>query len=101
LEGSKTHDLIVLGGGPAGLTATVYGLRKRLNVLLITGNLGGKTNYHLQLPFIKKHLVITGNEVVSRFANEVDYLDFARTFDKAVKVEKIETGFEVTTRGDQ
>jgi thioredoxin reductase len=48
------HDLIVLGGGPAGLTATVYGLRKRLNVLLITGNLGGKTNYHLQLPFIKK-----------------------------------------------
>jgi hypothetical protein len=45
--------------------------------------------------------VITGNEVVSRFANEVDYLDFDRTFDKAVKVEKIETGFEVTTRGDQ
>jgi thioredoxin reductase len=95
------HDLIVLGGGPAGLTATVYALRRRLNVLLITGNLGGKTNYHLQLPFIEKHLVITGNEVVSRFANEVDYLDFARTFDKAVKVEKIETGFEVTTRGGQ
>jgi thioredoxin reductase len=45
--------------------------------------------------------VITGNEVVSRFANEVDYLDFDRTFNKAVKVEKIETGFEVTTRGGQ
>ncbi|HEY42716.1 MAG TPA: FAD-binding protein [Anaerolineae bacterium] len=32
------YDLIVLGGGPAGLTATVYAIRKRLNVLLITGD---------------------------------------------------------------
>ena len=92
------HDLIVLGGGPAGLTATVYALRKRLNVLLITGNLGGKTNYRLQLPFIEKHLVITGEEVVNRFSNEIDYLEFARVFDKAVKVEKTKGGYKVSTR---
>jgi len=36
------YDLIILGGGPAGLTATVYALRKRLNVLLITRDLGGR-----------------------------------------------------------
>ena len=48
------YDLIVLGGGPAGLTATVYAIRKRLNVLLITRDLGGKTNYRLQLPFVEK-----------------------------------------------
>lgn len=92
------HDLIVLGGGPAGLTATVYALRKRLDVLLITRNLGGKTNYRLQLPFIEKHLVITGEEVVNRFSNEVDYLKFARVFDKAEKVEKIKGGYKVSTR---
>ncbi|MFN2147633.1 MAG: NAD(P)/FAD-dependent oxidoreductase [Anaerolineales bacterium] len=92
------YDLIILGGGPAGLTATVYALRKRLNVLLITRDLGGKTNYHLQLPFIEKHLVITGAEVVSRFANEVEYLEFSRVFDKAEKVEKTKKGFKVLTR---
>jgi thioredoxin reductase len=92
------YDLIILGGGPAGLTATVYALRKRLNVLLITRDLGGKTNYRLQLPFVEKHLVITGEEVVSRFANEVDYLDFARTFDKAESVEAIAGGYRVKTR---
>jgi thioredoxin reductase len=95
------YDLIILGGGPAGLTATVYALRKRLNALLITRDLGGKTNYRLQLPFVEKHLVITGEEVVSRFANEVDYLEFARVFDKAEKVEKINKGFQVTTRGGE
>lgn len=92
------YDLIILGGGPAGLTATVYALRKRLNVLLITRDLGGKTNYRLQLPFVEKHLVITGEEVVSRFANEVDYLEFARVFDKAEKIEKQGDVFKVTTR---
>ena len=95
------HDLIVLGGGPAGLTATVYAIRKRLDVLLITTDLGGKTNYRLQLPFVEKHLVISGEEVVNRFANEVDYLDFARVFDKAEVVEKIENGYAVKTRGGQ
>jgi alkyl hydroperoxide reductase subunit F len=92
------YDLIILGGGPAGLTATVYALRKRLNVLLITRDLGGKTNYHLQLPFVEKHLVITGQEVVSRFANEVEYLEFSRVFDRAEKVEKTNGNFKVTTR---
>lgn len=92
------YDLIILGGGPAGLTATVYALRKRLNVLLITRDLGGKTNYRLQLPFVEKHLVITGEEVVNRFANEVEYLEFARVLDKAEKVEKIDSHFRVLTR---
>jgi thioredoxin reductase len=92
------YDLIILGGGPAGLTATVYALRKRLNVLLITRDLGGKTNYRLQLPFVEKHLVITGEEVVSRFANEVEYLEFSRVFEKAEKVEKIKNGYRVSTR---
>lgn len=92
------YDLIILGGGPAGLTATIYALRKRLNVLLITRDLGGKTNYRLQLPFVEKHLVITGEETVNRFANEIDYIEHSRIFDKAEKVEKIDSGFKVSTR---
>ena len=92
------YDLIILGGGPAGLTATAYALRKRLNVLLITRDLGGKTNYRLQLPFVDKHLVINGEEIVGRFTNEIEYLEFARVFDKAERLETIQGGFDVSTR---
>jgi thioredoxin reductase len=91
------YELIVIGGGPAGLTATVYALRKRLNVLMITRDLGGKTNYRLQLPELDHHLVIDGEEIVNRFVNEVEYLDFARLLDKVVGIEALDEGYAVHT----
>jgi thioredoxin reductase len=89
------HDLIILGGGPAGLTATMYAVQKRLDILLITRDLGGKTNYHLKLPFIERHMMITGDEIISRFSREVDYLDFVHVMDNADTVTKIVGGYEV------
>ncbi|MBI3361905.1 MAG: FAD-dependent oxidoreductase [Chloroflexi bacterium] len=91
-------DLIIIGGGPAGLTATVYALRKRLNVLLITKDLGGKTNFRLQLPDVEHHLVINGEEVVNRFVNEIEYLDFSRVMDKVEKIQKAPGGHSVRVK---
>ena len=88
------YDLIILGGGPAGLTATIYALRKRLNTLLITRDLGGKTKYRLQLPFVNQYLVISGEEIVNRFISEINYLEFARVMDKAEKVKKSNTAMK-------
>jgi NADH-dependent peroxiredoxin subunit F len=95
------HDLIILGGGPAGLTATMYAIQKRLDVLLITRDLGGKTNYQLKLPFMERHMVINGNEILSRFANEIKYLDFVHLIDSVERIEAIKDGYIVTTTGQQ
>ncbi|MEJ5239855.1 MAG: FAD-dependent oxidoreductase [Anaerolineales bacterium] len=93
------YDLIVIGGGPAGLTATIYAIRKRLNVLLLTKDLGGKTNFRLDLPWIHEYQVIRGLEIVNKFRTELEYLDFARHIEAVEKVEKGEKGFVITTRG--
>jgi alkyl hydroperoxide reductase subunit F len=45
--------------------------------------------------------VISGEDVVGRFANEIEYLEFSREYDKAEKVEKSKKGFKVTTRGSK
>src|SRR3990172_193576 len=92
------YDLIIIGGGPAGLTATVYALRKRLNVLLITKDLGGKPNFRLQLPDLDHHLVINGEEVVNHFVNEIEYLDFARLMDKVEAIEAKPGGYSVRVK---
>jgi alkyl hydroperoxide reductase subunit F len=97
------YDLIVIGGGPAGLTAAAYALRKRLNVLLVSKDLGGKTQYRLALPWIQDYQVIRGLEVVNKFKSELEYLDFARHMEPVECVNRVTDGngtrFVVHTRG--
>ena len=93
------YDLIVIGGGPAGLTATIYAIRKRLNVLLISKDLGGKTNYRLALPWIEDYQVIRGLEIVNKFRSELEYLKFARHMEPVDQIEKQADGFVIKTRG--
>ncbi len=93
------YDLIIIGGGPAGLTAAIYAIRKRLNVLLLTKDLGGKTNFRLALPWIQEYQVVRGLEVVNKFRSELEYLDFARHMDDVQKVTRRNGGFVVTTKG--
>ena len=47
-------------------------------MLLLTKDLGGKTNFRLALPWIQDYQVIRGLEVVNKFRSELEYLDFAR-----------------------
>ena len=93
------YDLIIIGGGPAGLTAAIYAIRKRLNVLLLSKDLGGKTNLHLTLPWIEDYKVINGLEIVNKFRTELEYLDFARHIKTVEKIEKENGNFSVTTTG--
>jgi len=91
------YDLIVIGGGPAGLTAAIYAIRKRLNVLVLSRDLGGKTNYRLALPWVEDYQVIKGLEIVNKFRTELEYLDFASRIDTVEMVEKDNDIFTVTT----
>jgi alkyl hydroperoxide reductase subunit F len=93
------YDLIVVGGGPAGMTATIYAIRKRLNVLLVTKDLGGKTNYRLALPWVEDYQVIRGLEVVNKFKSELEYLKFARHMEPVERIERHPDGFSVHTKG--
>lgn len=86
------YDLIILGGGPAGLTATVYAIHKRLETLLISEDLGGKSNYRMHVRGLEGYETINGEEVVRRFQSQVEYLDFARLMDKATSLELLANG---------
>ena len=96
------YDLIILGGGPAGLTATVYAIHKRIETLLITEDLGGKANYRMHIRGLEGYETINGEEMVRKFQTQVEYLEFARLMDKAVSVEALHDNggdelFKITT----
>lgn len=37
------HDVIIIGGGPAGIAAGIYAARKKMNALLLTDGFGGQS----------------------------------------------------------
>lgn len=94
-------DLIIVGGGPAGLTAAVYALNKRLNVLMITEDLGGKTAYGLQVKGYEGHEVIRGSEVVEKFKRQVEYMTSIRQIDRVTHVVPEEGHYAVFTQSAQ
>jgi alkyl hydroperoxide reductase subunit F len=97
----KEYDLVIVGGGPAGLTAAAYAIRKRIETMLVSEDLGGKTNYKFSLPGVETHPIIDGEELVSKFKSQLQYLDFARHLDRVTKVERTTDGFVVSTKGGE
>jgi alkyl hydroperoxide reductase subunit F len=93
----KEYDLLIIGGGPAGLTAAAYAVRKRIETLLISEDLGGKTNYKFSIPDVETHLIIDGEELVNKFKSQLEYLDFARHLGKVNKFKRSGKMFTATT----
>jgi thioredoxin reductase len=92
------YDLIVVGGGLAGITATLYSVRRRLNVLLVSKTLGGKTNFRMRLPPGQTPLLLEGYEIIEHLKTELGRVDFTHYKDYAVRVSRHRDGFAVHTQ---
>ena len=96
------YDLIIIGGGPAGITAAVTAINQRLETLIIAEQWGGQTTYAMQLEKMEGRETITGETLLDAFRRQLDYLDFVRRFDNVTKVIPGEQTLVVeTSRGDR
>jgi len=90
------HELIIIGGGPAGLAAAAYAVRKRMDALFISKGLGGRTNRRLLLPWVEDYQVSIAEETIQRFRSQLDYLDFMRVRSTVTSIAQTDDGFRVT-----
>jgi len=44
---SGVYDLVIIGAGPAGMTAAVYAARQKAKTLLLARDVGGQLNWTL------------------------------------------------------
>lgn len=97
------YDLIIVGGGQAGLAATVYAARKRLNTLLITNNIGGQVNWTTGVENYLGYQFIEGHELISKFQEQVNQFPIDQKIGSNVsQVKKVNTDFEVISEnGDK
>ncbi|MBE7013633.1 MAG: FAD-dependent oxidoreductase [Ruminococcaceae bacterium] len=65
------YDIIIIGGGPAGLTAAVYGLRAGKKVLVIEkGTFGGQITSSPKVENIPGFVSVTGNEFAEKLIEQ-------------------------------
>ena len=66
------YDIIIVGGGPAGLTAALYARRANKTVLIIEkGTFGGQITYSPKVENIPGFISISGNEFAEKLVEQV------------------------------
>jgi NADH-dependent peroxiredoxin subunit F len=92
------YELIILGGGPAGMTAAVYAARKQLNALLLSKDTGGQVNWTMGVENYMGYQFIEGAELMEKFEEQVGQFPLETEIGpEANQVRKIDDGFEVET----
>ncbi len=97
------YDLMIIGGGPAGLAASVYAARKQLKTLLISVDIGGQINTTLGIENYLGYQFIEGPDLIDKFQTQVNQFPIDQKIgDKVSRLEKIGGGFEAISEvGDK
>jgi thioredoxin reductase len=96
------HDVIIVGGGPAGITAAATAINQRIDAFIIAARWGGQTTYSMELEDMEGRQAPTGEALLDSFRRQLDYLDFVRDFDTVIKITPGEQGFvSETAHGDR
>lgn len=92
------HDILIIGGGPAGLTAAIYGLRAGKTVLVIEkGGFGGQIAFSPKVENIPGFAEISGAEFADKLTEQAMGLGADVELETVISLEKTENGFIAKT----
>ncbi|MDD5221163.1 MAG: FAD-dependent oxidoreductase [Candidatus Pacebacteria bacterium] len=93
------YDVIIIGGGPAGITASLYAARQKMNALIITREFGGQiTRKVTPVENWPGTVQITGPDLINSFQKHLrkHKIDIER--DEVSKIKKVKNYFCITTK---
>ncbi len=92
------HDLIIIGGGPAGLTAALYALRADKSALILeAGGFGGQITHSPKIENYPGFEMISGNALADKMVSQVLMQGADVELTRATGIEKTDAGFTVHT----
>ncbi len=81
----KIYDLIIIGAGPAGITAAVYAARKKMDILVITKDIGGQASWSGDIQNYIGYQFISGPELAIKFEEHMRKFNFEIKENEEVK----------------
>ena len=92
------YDLIIIGGGPGGITAGIYAARQKLNILLITKDFGGQiARKSVDIENYTGFEKISGPELTQKFEKQLKTQKIEIVTGEVGKIEKRGGNFSVST----
>src|SRR3990167_7613351 len=89
------YDCIIVGGGIAGLSAAIYLRRKDVKTLLITLDIGGRTNIPKYIVNYTGYDSVEGYKIPLNAKEQAESLGLEIIYEKINKIEKVEDYFTV------
>ncbi len=84
----ESFDVLIVGAGPAGLTAAVYCGRKMLNTIIISENIGGQALESWAIENYMGYRMVTGEDLMKKFEEQVRKLNLRLELDRITAITK-------------
>jgi len=98
-EVEGTIDVLIIGAGPAGMTAAVYAARKKLVTAIVSMDLGGQVAWTLGIENYMGYQYITGRELTAKFEEQVRQFQIPIVMDEVKDLKIGKELFTVVTAG--
>ncbi len=95
------NDLIIVGAGPAGLSASIYASRYKLKNVVIGKLIGGTMTLAHKVENIPGFLSIAGLDWAQKVGEQVKNLGVEILGENVGRIEKAATGFKVMTESEK
>ncbi|MDM7999552.1 MAG: FAD-dependent oxidoreductase [Dehalococcoidia bacterium] len=96
------HEVMIIGAGPAGMTAAVYAARKRLKTLLVSKDIGGQAIWSSKIENYMGYQFIEGAELMRKFDDQVKLFPIDQMIGEEVTaLERSNGTFQVRTAGGE
>ncbi len=93
------RDVAVVGAGPAGLAAAHVCMQWGLDTVLISEYLGGRTNFHMKLPFLESDDFIGGSNLALQLREQIKLFDWPHLSGRVDLISLTEAGIRLQGMG--
>lgn len=96
------YELIIIGGGPAGMTAAVYAARKQMKALMVMKEFGGQPMWTMDIENYMGYQFVTGPELMAKFDEQVKKFPIEIKYEEVTALAVLPDGsFTVTSDGGE
>lgn len=89
------YDTIIVGAGPAGMTAAIYASRRQMKTMIITKEIGGQLVWASEIENYPGFQHITNFELISKMQEQVSHLNVPIINEEVVRISQENEIFNV------